>query len=168
MSRMQRIARDAVLTAVGLAVFWIELQIPTPFPIPGVKLGLSNVVTLFAMFTLGPWDTLVILAVRILLGGIFSGQIMSLLYSAAGGLLCYLVTLGMRKLVTPRQIWTCGIMGAIAHNAGQLAVAVAVTQTPQLLAYAPILLVSAILTGLFTGLLTQFLITRLKQIFLKR
>lgn len=165
--KIGRIARDAVLTAVALAVFLIEMQIPALVPIPGVKLGLSNVVTLFAMFAIGPVDALLILLVRILLGGIFSGQAISLLYSLAGGILCYSVTLLMRRVVTQRQIWVCGVLGAVAHNVGQLAVAVAVTRTAALIYYLPVLTVSALLTGLFTGLLAQFLNARLGH-FLKK
>ena len=165
--KIGRIARDAVLTAVALAVFLIEMQIPALVPIPGVKLGLSNVVTLFAMFAIGPVDALLILLARILLGGIFSGQAISLLYSLAGGILCYSVTLLMRRVVTQRQIWVCGVLGAVAHNVGQLAVAVAVTRTAALIYYLPVLTVSALLTGLFTGLLAQFLNARLGH-FLKK
>lgn len=165
--KIGRIARDAVLTAVALAVFLIEMQIPAFVPIPGVKLGLSNVVTLFAMFAIGPVDALLILLARILLGGIFSGQAISLLYSLAGGILCYSVTLLMRRVVTQRQIWVCGVLGAVAHNVGQLAVAVAVTRTAALIYYLPVLTVSALLTGLFTGLLAQFLNARLGH-FLKK
>ena len=83
----------ALLTAVALTIFMVELQLPALAPIPGVKLGLANIITVYAMFVLGPRDTACILLVRILLGSIFSGQLMALFYSLAGGLLCYLVML---------------------------------------------------------------------------
>ena len=152
----------AVLTAVALTIFVIEAQLPALAPIPGIKLGLANIVTAYAVFALGPGQAAGILLARILLGSLFAGG-MTIFYSLAGGLCCYLVTLVLYKLVGGKQIWVCSVMGAMAHNAGQIAVAVAITRTPGVLAYLPILLVSGILTGLFTGLCAQFLLSRLPK-----
>ncbi len=147
----KRITLDAVLTALALIIFIIELQFPEIVPIPGVKLGLANVITLIAIFKLGPVDGLIILILRIVMGSIFSGRIMAMLYSLAGGLLCFLVTVFLKKIVSKSQIWVCGVLGAIAHNLGQVLVAILITQTPALLSYLPILIVSAVITGAFTG-----------------
>jgi heptaprenyl diphosphate synthase len=157
----RRLTRMAVLTAVALTIFVVELQLPSLTPIPGVKLGLANIVTVYAMFTLGPADTLCVLLARILLGSFFAGQIMALLYSLAGGLLCYLVMLLLRRILTVKQIWVCGVLGAVAHNVGQIAVAILLTRTPALVYYLPVLLVSGILSGAFTGLCAQFVANRL-------
>jgi heptaprenyl diphosphate synthase len=159
----RRLTRMAVLTAVALTIFVVELQLPSLTPIPGVKLGLANIVTVYAMFTLGPADTLCVLLARILLGSFFAGQIMALLYSLAGGLLCYLVMLLLRRILTVKQIWVCGVLGAVAHNVGQIAVAILLTRTPALVYYLPVLLVSGILSGAFTGLCAQFVANRLPQ-----
>ncbi|MBQ7637154.1 MAG: Gx transporter family protein [Lachnospiraceae bacterium] len=147
----KRITLDAVLTALALIIFIIELQFPEIVPIPGVKLGLANVITLIAIFKLGPVDGLIILILRIVMGSIFSGRIIAMLYSLAGGLLCFLVTVFLKKIVSKSQIWVCGVLGAIAHNLGQILVAILITQTPALLSYLPILIVSAVITGAFTG-----------------
>lgn len=159
--KLKRLTRAAVLTAVALTIFMIELQLPSIVPIPGIKLGLANIVTVFAMFLIGPGDTLAILIVRILLGSMFSGQMMSLVYSLSGGLLCYLVMLLLRKLLTHKQIWVCSVISAIAHNIGQIAAAIAVTSTPALITYLPVLLISGIAAGLFTGFCAQFAVNRL-------
>jgi heptaprenyl diphosphate synthase len=159
----RRLTRMAVLTAVALSIFIVELQLPSLAPIPGVKLGLANIVTVYAMFTLGAADTLCILVARILLGSFFAGQIMALLYSLAGGLLCYLVMLALRRILTVKQIWVCGVLGAVAHNLGQIAVAILLTSTPALLYYLPVLMVSGILSGAFTGLCAQFVANRLPR-----
>jgi heptaprenyl diphosphate synthase len=151
----------AVLTAVALTIFIIELQIPTLVPIPGVKLGLANIITVYAMFTLGPADTLCILLVRIFLGSFFSGQMMSLIYSLSGGILCYLVMLLLRKILSLKQVWVCSVFGSIAHNLGQIAAAILVTATPALIYYLPILMISGIIAGTFTGLCAQFVTARL-------
>lgn len=156
-----RLVRGALLTAVALTIFMVEAQIPAPVPIPGIKLGLANIVTLYALFVLGPWDALGILLARILLGSLFAGNMMVLLYSLAGGLLCWAISCGLKKIMTLRQIWLCSIFGAIAHNLGQMAVAVAITRTPGLLVYLPALMLSGVIAGAFTGWAAQFLVHRM-------
>ncbi len=162
---VKRITLNAVLTAFALIIFIIELQFPEIVPIPGIKPGLANVITLIALFELGPADALVILLLRIGMGSMFSGRIMAMVYSLAGGLLCYLVTLFLKKIVSRSQIWVCGVIGAIFHNVGQIAVAILITQTPALLSYLPILTVSAIITGAFTGGIATFTSKRMHGFF---
>ncbi len=160
----KRLTRMAILTAVALSIFIVELQLPTLTPIPGVKLGLANIITVYAMFALGPADTALILLTRILLGGIFAGQMMALFYSLAGGLLCYLVMLVLRRLFTQKQIWICSVFGAIAHNLGQITVAILITRTPALIYYLPVLMVSGIIAGVFTGLCAQFVVNKMPRL----
>lgn len=159
----KRLTRMALLTAAALILFLVEAQLPAPIPVPGVKLGLANIITVYAMFRLGPRDTLLILLCRVMLGSIFAGQVMTLFYSLAGGVLCWLVMLALRRVVTERQIWVCSVVGAIAHNAGQIGVAVAVTQTPGLVLYFPALLLSGIAAGVLTGVCAQLVYLRLKD-----
>ncbi len=163
----KRIALDAILTALALIIFIVELQIPEIVPIPGVKLGLANVITLIAVFELGHADALMILLLRIGMGSMFSGRISAMLYSLAGGLLCYAVTLLLKKIVSDKQIWVCGVIGAMCHNIGQILVAVLITQTPALFAYFPVLMVSAVLTGAFTGGIATYTARRLHAFFLE-
>lgn len=158
----RRIALDGILTAVALVIHIVEQLVPLPFPAPGIKLGLSNVVTLFAVFAVGPLDAGIILLLRIVLGSVFSGQITALLYSLTGGILCYAVTLLLQKFLSEKQIWFCGIAGAVVHNIGQIVVAVLLTQTKEIFYYLPVLIVAAIGTGLFTGFTAQFLLKALK------
>lgn len=158
--KTKRIALLGLLTAIALTIFMIEAQIPAVIPIPGVKLGLSNIVTVFAVFTLGPWDGVAVLACRIFLGAVFAGNFSTILYSAAGGFLSILVTMGLRKVLKENQIWAAGCLGAIAHSVGQMIAAIAITRTPGLLVYLPVLVVISIFTGLFTGFCAQLLIKR--------
>ena len=159
----KRIARMALLTAVALIIFIVEAQIPVPVPIPGIKLGLANIITVYAMFKLGPKDTLAILLCRIVLGSVFSGQMTTLLYSLAGGMLCYVAMLFLRRVVTEDQIWVCSVIAAVCHNIGQIAVAMLIAQTAGLIIYLPVLMLSGIIAGLFTGLCAQFLLKRMKK-----
>ena len=161
--KTRKLVLMALLTATALIIFIVEAQIPNPVPVPGIKLGLANIVTVYAMFTLGPVPALIILVSRVLLGSIFSGQIVTLFYSLSGGLLCYVSMLLMRKLVSLKQIWACGVVGAIFHNVGQIVVALLITRTPGLVAYLPILMVSGICAGVFTGLCAQFIVHRIPQ-----
>ena len=154
----------ALLTAIALTIFMIEAQLPVLVPIQGVKLGLANIITVYAVFVLGPGDALLILCARVFLGAVFSGQIMTLLYSMGGGLLAWIVMVGLRKLLTRKQIWLCSPVAAVFHNIGQLLVAAGVMKTWTVMAYLPYLLLSGIITGLFTGLCAQFLIGRLDKI----
>jgi heptaprenyl diphosphate synthase len=148
----------ALLTAVALILFTVEAQIPPPVPIPGVKLGLANIITVYAMFALGAADALGILLARVLLGSMFSGAMMTLFYSLSGGLLCWLLMLSLRRVLTKQQIWVCGVLGAVAHNVGQTLAAIAVFQTLAVAAYFPLLVLSGIIAGLFTGLCAQFVV----------
>lgn len=158
---VKRLTFCALLTAIALTIFMVEAQIPLPVPIPGMKLGLANIVTVYAMFALGPGDTLLILLCRVFLGSLFAG-FGTLPYSLAGGLLCYLSMLLLRKFLTEKQLWVCGAIGAIFHNAGQIGAAIAITRTPQLILYLPILLIPGIVAGVFTGLAAQFLVKRME------
>ncbi len=158
--KTKRIALLGLLTAIALTIFMIEAQIPAVIPIPGVKLGLSNIVTVFAVFTLSPWDGVAVLACRIFLGAVFAGNFSTILYSAAGGFLSILVTMGLRKVLKENQIWAAGCLGAIAHSVGQMIAAIAITRTPGLLVYLPVLVIISIFTGLFTGFCAQLLIKR--------
>ena len=160
----RRIARLALLTAISLTIFMLEAQLPPPAPIPGVKLGLANIVTLYAVFALGPGDALLILTARVILGAVFSGQMMTLFYSGGGGLLALASMLLLRRLLSQRQMWLCSPVAAVFHNIGQLLVAAAVMRTWAVFTYLPYLIISGIAAGLLTGVAAQFLLGRLSRI----
>lgn len=162
----RRITLLALLTAIALTIFMVEAQIPVPIAVPGVKLGLANIVTVYAVFLLGPADALLVLVARVFLGAVFSGQMMTLLYSMGGGLLAWLSMTALRRLLTREQIWLCSPAAAVFHNIGQLTVAAAILKSWAVMAYLPYLLLSGVLTGLFTGLAAQFLIRHLDRLHL--
>ena len=150
----------ALLTAIALTVFMIEAQIPSPVPVPGVKLGLANIVTVFAVFAIGPREGAAVLFCRVFLGAVFAGNFSTIFYSAAGGLLSILTTVALKRIVTRKQLWVVGALAAIAHSVGQMAAAIAISGTPELAVYLPVMIVVSIITGLFTGLCAQFLLNR--------
>ena len=164
MVKTKRLALMALLTAIALTVFVIENQIPAPVPIPGVKLGLANIVTLVAMKLLSRREAGAVLLVRILMGAMFAGSPSTLLFSAAGGVLAYGVMCLTVGLFPEKLLWVVSALAGLAHNAGQLLACVLVVKTPGVLAYAPILAVSGIITGIFTGFAAQYLLRALKNV----
>ncbi len=158
--KVRKLTVLALLTAIALTIFMVEAQIPPVVPLPGVKLGLSNIVTVFAVFALGPGEAAAILFCRIFLGAVFAGNFSSIFYSAAGGTLAILATILLRKILTKKQLWVAGCIGAVAHSVGQVAMSMLITATPGLIVYLPPLICISIVTGLFTGLCAQYLVNR--------
>lgn len=161
MKNTGRLAALSLFTVISLTIHLIESAIPLPIPIPGLKLGLANIVTLIVLCNYRLSDVFCVLAARILLSAVFSGQLMTLWYSAAGGLLCLLVMYGAGRFLRNRYLPIISILGALAHNAGQLTAAYLLVRTPGILTYLPFLVLSGSLTGLFTGLCAHYAQNRL-------
>ncbi len=158
--KTKKLTTLSMLTAIALTIFMVEAQIPPLTPIPGIKMGLSNIVTVFTVFAIGPKEAAAVLFVRVFLGAVFAGNFSTIFYSAAGGLCAIWVTIGLRKLLTKKQLWVAGVCGAIAHSVGQMAMAVTLLATPGLIAYLPVMIIASIVSGSFTGLCAQFLVNR--------
>lgn len=161
--KTKRLTELAMLTAVALIIFVIELQIPNPFPIPGVKLGLANIITVYAVYHYRAGEVMLIVFVRVFLGALFGGVMSTLLYSLAGSILCLAGMIPLRKVIDEKYIWISSVFGAVLHNIGQIAVAVLITRTPGVIAYLPFLLVSGCLAGAFTGICAQLVLRRLSR-----
>lgn len=157
---VRRMTQFALLTTIALIIFIIELRIPNLVPIPGVKLGLANIVTVYAMYHCTAKETFLIVITRILLGAIFGGNISAIFYSLGGAVLCLMGMLLMRCVIDEKHIWICSIFGAVLHNIGQISVAVMMMKTTAVIAYLPFLLVSGCIAGAFTGTCAQILIGR--------
>lgn len=155
---IKKMTELALLATIALTIFIIEAGIPNPIPIPGVKLGLANIVTVYAIYHYRPSEVFLLVIMRIILGAIFGGNIMALLYSLAGGMLCLVGMLLLCQVISVSHLWICSILGAVFHNTGQLLMAILITGTIGVVAYFPLLLVSGCSAGMFTGLCAQFLI----------
>ena len=158
--KIRKLTTLGLLTAIALTIFMMEAQIPAVVPLPGVKLGLANIVTVFTVFALCPKDAVLVLAARIFLGAVFAGNFSTIFYSAAGGACAILVTIGLKMILKEHQLWVAGGLGAIAHSIGQMAMAMALLGTPSIIIYLPVMIAISIITGLFTGLCAQFLVNR--------
>lgn len=154
----------AALTAIALTIFMIENQLPSPVPIPGIKLGLSNIITLAAMLLLGRKEAGAVLAARIIMGAVFAGSPSTLIYSAAGGTFAYAVMCLTVGLFKEKQIWIVSALAAVAHNAGQLLACALIVKTPGIMLYAPVLAASGIITGVFTGFAAMYLVRAVRKL----
>ena len=157
MTKTKRIAANAMFAAIALLLFMIEAQIPAVVPIPGIKLGLANIMTLVAMHRFGKRDAAAVLFVRITLGTMLAGNMSTFVFSCAGAVLCYL-TLCLLHRFSAVPIWVQSIFGALAHNVGQLFVAAVWMHTKSVIWYLPFLCLTAIISGSFTGLCAQYTI----------
>ncbi len=164
MGKIKVIAQSAILTALALALSYTERFIPLQLiiPLPGVKLGLANVVTLAALYLLGWKRTLPIVVVRCILGGLFGG-LTGILFSLTGGLLS-LATMALCKKIPVFSIYGVSILGAAAHNIGQILAAMVLMESVYVCAYLPYLLAVAIFTGIATGVACASVLRALKTV----
>lgn len=153
----------AMLAAQGVVIGLIERFIPSPFAFaPGAKLGLANLITIIAIFTLPKKYSFQVVAIRILLTTLLGGTLSTFMYSAAGGVLSYLVMILIQYL-GPKRVSIVGIsvMGGIAHNVGQLGMAAILAQSWAVLNYLPILSISGILAGFAVGFAGNLLLHKI-------
>ena len=130
-----------------------------PFSNPGVKLGLANIITVYAVYHYRVREVFLLVVARILLGSFFGGGMMTLMYSMAGGLFCLVGMLLLKRFLSEKYIWICSVLGAIFHNIGQMTVACMVAGWG-ILFYLPFLLISGCLAGGFTGVCAQLILRR--------
>lgn len=161
MNKTRKMVNLSLLTTIALTIYIIESYIPPLAPTPGIKLGLSNIVTLIILLLWGWREALSVLFMRITLGSIFTSQLMALIYSLASGGLCLILMCIGKKIIPKDMIWLISIIGAIGHNIGQLTIASIVVNNNGIFVYLPILLISGIITGIFTGFTVQFLINNI-------
>ncbi|MBE6852074.1 MAG: Gx transporter family protein [Ruminococcus sp.] len=161
-NRIHKLTAMAMLTALALIIFFLEMRIPDLTPVPGIKLGLANIITVFAVYRFSAGETFMILITRILLGAFFAGNISALLYSIAGAVLCFGGMIAVKRIIPQKYIFMSSIVGALLHNTGQLAVAVLIMRTTAVIVYYPFLIVSACISGLFTGLCAQYVLKRVR------
>ena len=160
--KLNRLARCAVLTALALALSMAERMLPLTvlIPLPGLRLGLANLVTVFALCRLSKREALLILVARCLLGAIGGGMLTSLAFSMTGGLLALAVMALFLRCPGLSLVGVC-VAGAAAHNTGPILAAMAVLGSGAPLAYLPALLLASLLTGAVTGMVSMLLVHRI-------
>lgn len=154
--KLKRLTTLALYVTLSLAVYAVECAIPPLVPIPGIKLGLSNIITLILLHRFSLRETALVLTVRILLSTLLFGQFMSFFYSLSGGFLSLFAMFLTYRLLRKKMDFLTGAVGGLTHNLGQLLTAYVLTATLGVLAYLPFLVLSGILSGLFTGFTASF------------
>lgn len=159
----KKLTLTAILTAFALIAFVIEGAIPPLTPIYGVKLGIANVFTLFALYVLDARYGMAVMLLRIVLGNIFAGQLVSFIYSLTGGLLSFLLMILLKRFFPTKQMWVLSVLCAVTHNIGQLLAAILMLQSMAIAYYLPVLILSGIIAGAFTGLCAQLVLIRFSK-----
>ena len=157
--RIHKLTLRAILVALTFVLSWLEAQIPTFIAVPGVKLGLTNLVVLLALYKLGWKDALVINFVRIVLAGLTFGSLASMWYALAGGLLSGIGMILVKNLVKARIV-VVSIVGGLLHNLGQLLVAVFILDSPSLFYYLVILWLVGSFSGALIGVIGALIVDR--------
>lgn len=161
MKKTKRLVLLAMLTAVAMILSYVESLLPS-VGIPGVKMGLANIAVIFALFRFGWKEAAALSLVRVVLVSLLFGSVGAMLYSLAGAVLSLAVMALLRRI---DRFSTVGVSvaGGVAHNAGQILMAMLILQTKQLLGYLPVLAVSGIAGGVLTGLAAVLLIRRIPE-----
>ena len=159
-----RAAYFGVFTALALILSYVEMLIPVNFGIPGVKLGLANLIIVIVLYKTDWREALILSVVRILLAGFLFGNMFSIFYSLAGGVLS-LAVMALLKRLEKFSVTGVSIAGGVSHNIGQLILAMAVVETYQVGYYLPVLLIAGVLTGLVIGILSGEVLKRLRGTF---
>ncbi|MFQ7130740.1 MAG: Gx transporter family protein [Dorea formicigenerans] len=164
MTRSQKISYCAVFTALAMIFSYVEAILPINFGVPGMKLGLANLVIVAGLYYLNEKDVLIISVTRILLMGLLFGNGMSLIYSLTGGMISYLIMILMKKK-TNLSVLVISIGGGITHNIGQLIAASLVVSNFHIFYYFPALLIAGTITGLLIGIVSERILKILKPNF---
>ena len=159
----KKVARYALLIALAMVLSWLESLVPVSAAVPGMKLGLTNLVVIFALYRMRTADAAMISFIRVLLVSFTFGNAYAFAYSMAGAVLSLLIMWALKK---SGRFSTVGvsIAGGVGHNLGQIIVAALVLETERIFFYLPVLMVSGIAAGVCIGLLGGTIAERLKKI----
>ena len=148
------VAQSGVLIALALVFSYVEHLIPIPTPVPGIKIGLANLVSLTGLFFLHPAQVFIILVSRILLAGLMFGNMSTIIYSLAGGVVSFLVMYLFKRLKIFSALGI-SMLGGVFHNLAQLSVACIILSSTSLLMYLPVLIIAGVISGLLIGTVTE-------------
>lgn len=162
-SPKKNLALLGMLLGLALLCSYVETLIPINFRIPGIKLGLANIVVVIAMYRIGIKEALLIAVARIFLSGFLFGNMFAVVYSLAGGVLSFFIMLFLKSKLKLNVI-SVSTAGGIAHNLGQLIVAALVVENMNLLYYMSVLFFAGLLTGLLIGIVSREILVRLSAV----
>ena len=161
-NKATRVAYTGMLVALAFVLSYVEALIPINLGIPGVKMGLANLVVMVALYTLGAGQAFVLSMVRIVLVGFTFGSLASMMYSLAGGLLSFVVLVIVKRLDLFSQKGV-SILGGVFHNIGQILMAMVVVENGKLIYYLPVLLISGTVAGIAIGVAASMVTNRIQK-----
>lgn len=164
MNKTKKTAYLALFLALALICSYVETLIPIPVGIPGIKLGLTNVVVVWMIYMIRPWEALLISVLRIFLAGFLFGNLFSIGYSLAGGLFSFLIMILLYRL-DKLNILSVSIAGGLAHNIGQISLAAVIVSNYHILYYIPVLIAAGAVTGGVIGVISGQMTRRLYPFF---
>ncbi|GAB6169188.1 Gx transporter family protein [Clostridium carnis] len=166
MRKTNKIVYIGLLVAQALVLHIIERMIPVPFVTPGAKLGLANLITVVALYTLdSKKDAFLVLFLRLTLGTMFGGNLSSFMYSATGGIFSYLSMIFVKEVFKDKvSIIGVSSAGAIFHNVGQLIIASIIVKNIGVMLYLPVLSTIGIVTGIFIGITANYMVKHLSKL----
>lgn len=160
--KSSKISTYGLLIALAFILSYIEALFPPPVPIPGIKLGLANLVVLAGLYIMGVKEAFVLSLIRIILVGLTFGNMSTMLFSLAGGILSWLVMSLLKQFKSFSQIGV-SVAGGVSHNIGQIITAIFVTENINIIYYLPFLLLSGLITGAVIGIIGALIIKRIKK-----
>jgi heptaprenyl diphosphate synthase len=161
--KSKRVASYGLLIALAFILSYIETLIPFPFAVPGMKLGLANLVVITALYTMGGKEAFVLSIIRIILVGFTFGNLSTMIFSIAGGLLSYILMFLFMKTKWFSMVGV-SIIGGVSHNIGQILVAIYVVQNINIAFYLPFLFISGAVTGTLIGIMGAMIVKRIKKV----
>lgn len=165
MNKTKKMVLISILVAQALVLFIVESMIPIPFIAPGAKLGLANIITVTALYTLSLKDTITIIVLRLILSMFFGGNLSTLIYSLAGASLSLCVMYLIKNLLKEKvSIIGVSCSGAVFHNIGQILAASLMVKTFGITFYLPVLTIVGVFTGFFIGITSRYLTKHMNKL----
>lgn len=161
--KSKKVATYGLLVALAFILSYVERLIPIPFLIPGMKLGLANLVVITALYSLGSVQAFTIAIIRIVLFGLTFSNPFTMMYSLSGGLLSCIIMIAMKKSKIFSMVGI-SIVGGISHNIGQIILAILIVENINVAYYLPFLMLTGIVTGAMIGVLGTMILRRIKNI----
>lgn len=160
--RSQKVAFLGIFTALAMILSYIETLIPSFVAIPGIKLGLANIAVIVILYKIGWKEAFAVSIIRVILSSLLFTTVLSMLYSLAGAILSLFAMILLKKIKL--STITISVIGGVCHNIGQIAVAIFMTETAELVYYVPVLLITGTISGILIGLVGAITVKKMEKL----
>lgn len=159
---VKKIAIIAIFVTLALVLSYVDSLIPLAIMVPGIKIGLANIVIILSLYMIGEKETILISTIRVILSSLLFGTMLTFAYSMTGAILSLIIMIILKKRTTLATM-TISIIGAVSHNIGQIIMAVIIMSTKEIIYYLPILMITGVISGTIIGVLASLLIQFTKK-----